>query len=93
MMSLQPFDLIVIALATLYLSYALTKTHGPFEVFATIRTKLPLGGLTTCMVCAAFWLAAAFYLLWLTPLQSLVYVFAVAGGAVTLGNYVGLNQQ
>lgn len=92
-MSLQPFDLLVIALATLYLSYALTKTHGPFELFATIRTKLPLGGLTTCMVCAAFWIAALFYLLWLTPLQPLVYVFAAAGGAVLASYYVGMAQQ
>lgn len=92
-MTMAPFDLAAIALATLYLSHALTKTHGPFDVFKTIRAKAPLGGLTTCMVCAAFWIAAAFYGLWLTPLQPLVWVFAAAGLAVLAGYYTGMAQQ
>lgn len=90
---MNPSDLIVLSLATLYLTHALTKTHGPVGVFETIRSKYPLGGLTTCLVCAAFWIAVVFYLLWLTPLQPIVYVFAAAGGAVVVGHYVGMAQQ
>lgn len=86
-------DLIVLSLATLYLAYALTKTHGAGGLFAWVREHLPLGGLTSCIVCAAFWIGMAFYGLWLTPLQPIVYVFAAAGGAVVIGNYVGLAQK
>lgn len=86
-------DLLTLALATLYLSYALTKTHGPFGVFSAIRQRASLGGLTSCIVCAAFWLALAFYALWLTPLKPIVEVFAVAGGMVALAQYTGLKQE
>lgn len=90
---MNPSDLLILVLATLYFAYALTKTHGPFGVFETVRAKVPLGGLTTCLVCAAFWVAVVFYLLWITPLQPLVYIFAAAGGAVVVGHYVGMAQQ
>jgi len=85
-------DLLILALATLYAAYALVKTHGPFGVFVALRNRLPLGGLTTCMTCAAFWLALLFWALWQTPAQPVVTVFAAAGGAVFLAQYVGLNQ-
>ncbi len=92
-MTLQPLDLLVLALATLYLSYALTKTHGPFGMFETIRLKLPLGGLTTCLVCAAPWISGGMYLLLLTPLKPLVYILSAAGLAVFAAYYAGMAQQ
>lgn len=92
-MILQPLDLLTLALATLYLSYALTKTDGPFHLFATIRQRLPLGGLSKCIVCAAPWIAVVFYGLLSTPLQAIVEVFAVAGAAIVLAHYVGMAQQ
>ncbi len=91
-MNLSLPDLLILALATLYSAYALTKTHGPFGMFVALRNHLPLGGLTTCMTCAAFWLALLFWALWQTPVQPAVMVFAAAGGAVFLAQYVGLNQ-
>jgi hypothetical protein len=48
------------ALATWYLAYAITNTHGPFGIFAWIRAHLPLGGLTTCIICMSPWLALIF---------------------------------
>lgn len=86
-------DLLILALATCYLSYALTRTHGIFGMFTWIRLHLPLGGLTACVVCAAFWSALVFYALLQTDLRLIVYIFAGAGGAVVVANYVGLNQQ
>lgn len=90
---MDALHLLILALATLYAAHALTKTHGPFGVFTTVRDRLPLGGLTTCFVCATFWLALGFWALWQTPAQYVVTVFAVAGGAVLAAQYVGLNQQ
>lgn len=90
---MTPTDLIILGMATLYLAYAVTKTHGAFGMFTWIRNHLPLGGLTDCIVCCAFWCGLAFYLLWLTPLQPIVYIFAIAGLAVFAGAYTGMNQQ
>lgn len=84
-------DLLTLALATWYLAYALTKTHGPFNAFENIRKRFVLGGLTTCMVCASVWIAGALYLLWLTPVQPLVYLPAIAGAALMLGSWTGAN--
>lgn len=90
---MSPLDFLTLAAATLYLSFALTKTHGPFRLFATLRQKAPLGGLTSCIVCAAPWLAGLGYVLLETPLKPLVYVFAVAGVSTAVAYYVGMAQQ
>lgn len=86
---MTPFDLLILALATWYLAHALTKTRGPFNLFATLRGRFHLGGLTSCPVCAAPWMAGALFLLGDTPLQPLVVVLAIAGGALMLGSYSG----
>ena len=86
-------DLLIVAFASLYAAYAITKTYGAFGMFVWIRERFPLGGLTSCIVCAAIWCAAAFYLLMLTPLHPIVEIFAVAGAAVVIGHYVGMAQQ
>ena len=86
---MTPLDLLILVLATWYLAYALTKTHGPFHVFATLRGRFSFGGLTTCMHCAAPWIAGLLWLLWLTPLHPVVYALAVAGAALMLGSWTG----
>lgn len=86
-------DLLTLVLATWYLSYALTKTHGAFGMFSFIREHFALGGLTSCIICAAFWIGALFFVLWLTPARVVVYPFALAGGAVLVGSYTGANRE
>lgn len=81
-------DLVLLMLATWYLSYAITKTHGPLGAFNWIRVRAPLGGLTTCIVCLAPWLALLFYLA-LVYLPVVVYPFAAGGGAILLHRYTG----
>jgi hypothetical protein len=82
-------DLLILALATWYLAHAIVKTHGPFKLFATLRERYPLGGLLTCLHCAALWIALLLLLLWQTPAQPVIYVPAVAGAALMLATYTG----
>lgn len=92
-MSITLLDFLILSAATLYLSYALTKTHGPFHLFEKTRERFPLGGLTTCIVCSAPWIAAVCYGLLLTPLKIVVYAAAVAGLAMFAAFYNGMAQQ
>jgi len=62
-------------------------------VFVTLRRRLPLGGLTECIICLAPWCAALLFLLERTPAAPLVWVLAIAGGALMLGSYTGATQQ
>jgi hypothetical protein len=85
---MTPFDLLRIALATWYVAYVVTSTSGPFKVFAFIRAHLPLGGLTTCIICLSIWAAAALYLL--NPFAPVVIdALAIAGAALMLHAYSG----
>ena len=79
-------DLLIIALATWYIAYAVTSTHGPFNVFERARKVTTLGGLLTCPVCLAFW--AALVLL-LVPMGIVVQALAVAGAAMLLHGVAG----
>jgi len=88
---MQPLDLLIVSLATFYCAYAISATHGPWHVFEWLRTHVPLGGLTACLVCMSPWLAALFYVLMLTPLAVAVYVLAVAGASVLVWRYTGAN--
>lgn len=74
-------DLVIIALATWYVAYAVTSTHGPGGVFERIRKVTTLGGLLTCPVCLAFW--AALVLL-IVPMGVVTQALAVAGAAMIL---------
>ncbi len=84
-----PLDLIILALATFYLSHAISASYGPWHVFEWLRVHLPLGGLTACLVCLSVWLAAALYILMQTPLMPVVYVLAIAGLSVLAWRYTG----
>ena len=86
---MQPFELIVLALATFYAAHAISASYGPWHVFEWLRVHLPLGGLTACLVCLSVWLALAFYLLMQTPLLPLVQIFAAAGASVLVWRYTG----
>lgn len=88
---MQPLDLLIIALATFYCAFAISATRGPWHVFEWLRGHLPLGGLTSCLVCLSPWLAALFYVLIFTPLYVAVDVLAIAGASVLLWRYTGAN--
>jgi hypothetical protein len=82
-------DLALVCLFAFYLAYAVSSTHGPFNAFATLRQRLPLGGLTACLICLSFWLSIAGYLLLQTIGAPIVYAIAPAGAAVLLWRYTG----
>ena len=86
-------DLLVIALASCYWAFVLTKKPGPFDVFQRQREKNSIGGLLLCAPCLVFWIAVAFWLIWQTPAAPLVTISAIAGGASLAGYYTGMWQQ
>lgn len=88
---MQALDLLSLILATWYAAYSVATKGGPWNVFGWLRQHVPLGGLTTCIVCLAFWCGALFYLFSLTALAPVVYPFAAAGGAILLYRYTGGN--
>ena len=88
--TLTALDVALIACAVWRASYALTKESGPFAVFARIRARFPLGGLTTCIKCAGWWIALLFVVLYATPLRPLVIVFGVSGLALMVAAYTGV---
>lgn len=79
-------DLVLIALATWYVAYAVTSTHGPFKIFETLRKSIPHGGLLDCPVCLSFWAAL---ILLLVPMGIVVQALALAGGAMLLHGLAG----
>lgn len=91
MLNLNALSLLVLALATWRLAYLITSERGPFNLAGRFRERFPLGGLTTCLKCASIWTAVGCYLLWLTPLQPLVWLLAVSGAALMLASYTGVN--
>jgi hypothetical protein len=84
-------DLLILAIATWRVSYLVTREDAPFQLAAKFRARFPLGGLTECIYCTSVWVAAALYLLWLTPAQPVVTIIAVSGAALMLGSYTGAN--
>lgn len=93
MPNLTLLELLTLSLATWRLAYLLAKEAAPFQVMARIRAKTTLGGMLTCLYCSSVWAAIAVALLWHTPLQAVVYVLAISGAALMLGNYTGSSQQ
>jgi len=84
-------DPLKLTLATFYIAYAVANTHGPFHVFAGIRERWPLGGLTSCLVCLSPWVAALLAVLFAVGAGIVVDVLAVSGAAVLLWRYTGGN--
>lgn len=79
-------DLLTIAAAVWYVSYVITSSDGPFDVFKHLRTRLPLGGLTACIICTSIWVAIVFTL---APIGWITQAAAVAGIALWVHNYSG----
>lgn len=92
MLNLSLLDLLVLALATWRLAYLISRENAPFNIMGRFRERFPLGGGVKCIYCTSIWTAVVMLLLWFTPLQPIVWVFAVSGGALMLGSYTGATQ-
>lgn len=85
---MNTIDAIALGLATFYLAFVVARTHGPFDVFKTIRDRWPVGGLTTCMYCLSVWAALLMWeLLQVWPPG--VYIIAAAGASAGLYRWTG----
>jgi hypothetical protein len=82
-------DYLIIILAVLYSAEVIATKGGPFNVFSNLRTRAPLGGLTSCVWCLWPWLSVVFCCIYYLC-APVVVVFAVAGGAAVLRSYTGV---
>jgi hypothetical protein len=83
-------DLILLALAVLYVGHVLVQTEGPLHLFRKLRdwARRPLRGLFDCIWCVVFWAALAlFFLHQFAP--GITWVLAMAGAAMALRSYTG----
>lgn len=89
------FDFLLIALATLYVAHVLTHTEGPFFAFRWLRdhTRRPFNKFTfallDCIWCTSVWVALAMLVLH-SVYPPIVWVFALAGAAMTIWVYSGM---
>lgn len=79
-------DLLIVTFAAWYLAYSVTSTHGPFNVFDRLRKLTTLGGLLTCPVCLAPWVALA---LLIAPMGVVTQSLGAAGAAMILHGWSG----
>jgi hypothetical protein len=86
---MQPLDLLLTSLASFYVAYAVSSTHGPFHAFAWLRANVSIGGLLECLVCLSPWAALLFLWLLTTPYSWIAWLFAAAGASVLLWRYTG----
>lgn len=82
-------DLIVLALATWRLAYALTKEPGPYQLFERTRKVRFLSNVLKCIHCVSIYTAAFCWLLTFTPLWFVVWLLAASGLALMLHRYTG----
>lgn len=92
-LNLTLLDLLVIGLAAWRLAYLMAKEAAPFQLMSKLRQRTTFGGLLSCLYCSSWWAALVMLVLWFTPLQVVVYVFAVSAAALMLGSYTGASQQ
>ena len=83
---MTPLDLIALALATFYLAYVISSTHGPWHLFVWSRARLPF---LACLYCVSMWAGVLFYLLLAISAGWIVYMFAAAGASAFLYRYSG----
>lgn len=89
-------ELVIIGFASWYVAHVITKEHGPFNLFGRVRVWAQRNGvpegsfaeMVTCIYCVAFWASALLYAIWLTPVQSIVYVFAAACGVLVIDRWI-----
>lgn len=85
---MQPFDLLVLSLATWRLAYMLTKEHGPGNIFTKMRT-LPNGGVFDCLYCTSVWVALGLFVLYKADYAIVYYPFAISSAAIMMQSYTG----
>jgi hypothetical protein len=93
MITLDLQSIIILGLATWYLAHTITTEKCPFGFCQWLRTKLPLGGLTSCIYCAVIWVAILMLVMWYSPIYPLVYAFALAGFAIGFRTYTGAGME
>lgn len=89
---MNPFDFLIASLASWGLAYLITREDAPFRLMARLRQRVKLGGLLTCIKCAALWTAALAVFLLPHPsdfILYMVYVFAVRSAGLILASYSG----
>ena len=86
---MTPLNLILIAAFAWYTSYVLIRTHGPFGLFARLRSVTTIGGLLECQYCLIVWMAALGYGVMTTALAPLVMIGAAAGAGMMAHRYTG----
>lgn len=96
-LNLSLLDLLVIALAAWRLAYFIAKDYAPFGLMDKLRKRYVKDRtkptVLTCIYCSSIWAALVMLALWFTPLQVVVWVFAVSAAALMLGSYSGVSQQ
>ena len=85
---MTPLDLLLISLACWYVSYVIAQLDGPYAAFAWLKAR---ASVFKCIYCLSPWIAAIWFLVYLTPARPLVYPFALAGAALMLHRYTGGN--
>ena len=97
------FNLIMLALATWYISYVIVKLDSPFHLLGRFRewaikkSTLPdetlkpgsVGEWVSCIYCVSPYVGLVCWLLLSTALAPIIYPFAIAGGALMLHRYTG----
>lgn len=91
-LNLTALDLLVLALATWRLAYLMAKEAAPFQLMSRLRQRTTFGGLLSCIHCSSWWAALVMLALWFTPLQPIVWVFALSAAGLMLGSYTGASQ-
>lgn len=81
-------NILLLAAAVWYISYALTALEGPLHLFEKLRS-LKLSGLFDCIYCTSVWVGFIAILFWLYGYEALLYPFGLAGIALWLRSYTG----
>lgn len=79
-------DLLILSLATWRLAFLLARESGPKDSLKRLRA---LFHLPECTYCLSVWIAPVLYVVSLTALRPLVWVLAIAGGAIFLHRWTG----
>ena len=85
-------DILILALATLRVSYLAVKEDAPFKLMKRFRERHPDWGVFHCQYCASVWVAVIMLAMWHIPyLNVIVYIFAISGLCLMLASYSGAN--
>lgn len=91
---MQLLDLLILALATLYIVVVITTKAGPFGVFRVLRERYPdTSGLWHCVWCLAPYVGGILLALYLLVPYGIypAYILAIAGAALAIRTYTGIN--